>query len=137
MLHQRSRLRCGGNKAISYHHIWILFHSSTSQKGRTLCQGKKWKRRGLNCWSPSQKERIDDDAALIRHFPSAETEAKGDSPAGAKPPLVVTDAEEILTRNPKRKENATGKSEPTIPNQREITMCSRFSQQIRIVTYAG
>ena len=106
---------CRGHKARSYS---VIGHNSTwHDAAGTLCQGRKWRGLCLDCWNPSPTRVVDDDAALIRNFPSADHEAGRNPHAKTSPPSVVADA------GAKKGKRSWTEREPRIPNQRVIIKC--------------
>ena len=73
----------------------------------------------------------------MQHLKDKSASAENEAWWNTTPPSVVTDVEgDPYTPTPQRK-LYLGTGESTIPNHKEITMCSRITRRIRIVMYVG
>ena len=114
-----------GHKAIGFSIVGYDSKREHDPAKGSLVPENKLEETMLKLLDSLSKDVLDDAAALVRKSASDETDA-GSNPLAETSPSVVTDA----GRDPRaeaRTESVTWKkTEPTIPNQGEITTCSRI-----------
>ena len=114
---------CRGHKARS---CSVIGHNSTwHDAAGNLVPGKEVAETLFRLLEPFSKRVVDDDAALVRNFPSADHEAGRNPHAKTSPPSVVADA------GAKKGKRSWREREPRIPNQRVTTTCFRNSHRIQ------
>ena len=113
-----SSLRSQSNRLL---HLWIRFLASTTPPKETLCPKNEVEERICLLLEPFRR-RYDDDAAQVRKSPPMKPIA-GRNPFAI--PLGCDRCGRRQSRSSQKGRRNWEKTEPTIPNQEEITTCTK------------